>query len=126
MKMRSALGRVRGHGSAKAGADSWYIERLTALALVPLSVWFVAFMASGVGADYATLKEWMSMPGNMAMIMLLLIVALWHGALALSVVIEDYVHNKAIEIAGLIAVKFGALALGVFAVGAVLKIGLGS
>ncbi|OHC76391.1 MAG: succinate dehydrogenase, hydrophobic membrane anchor protein [Rhodospirillales bacterium RIFCSPLOWO2_12_FULL_58_28] len=126
MKMRSALGRVRGHGSARAGTEGWYTERLTALALVPLAVWFVAFMVSGVGADYATFRAWMAMPGNMAMTMLLLIVSLWHGALALSVVIEDYVHNKTIEIAGLIAVKFGALALGVFAVGVILKIGLGS
>lgn len=126
MKMRSALGRVRGHGSAKAGTETWYIERLTALALVPLTVWFVAFIVSGVGSDYHTLKEWMSIPGNMAMTLILLIVTLWHGSSALAVIIEDYVHNKTAEIASLIAVKFGSLLLGIFAIGSILKIGLGS
>ncbi len=125
MKMRSALGRVRGHGSAKSGTDSWYAERLTALALAPLSVMFVAFMVAGIGADYDALKAWMSSPGNMAMAIIFIAVTLRHGALALSVVIEDYVHNKVIEIASLIAVKFGSLILGVFAAGAILKIGLG-
>jgi len=86
---------------------------------------FVAFMVAGIGADYASLKAWMSMPGNMAMAIIFIVVTLRHGALALSVVIEDYVHNKVIEIASLIAVKFGSLILGVFAVGAILKIGLG-
>lgn len=126
MKMRSALGRVRGHGSAKSGTGRWSLERLTSLALAPMSLMFVAFMASGTGADYAALKAWMSLPGNMAMAIVFIMTVLLHGALGLIMIIEDYVHDKAIEIASITAVRFGAMMLCVFAIGAILKIGLGS
>ncbi len=126
MKMRSALGQVRGLGSAKTGTDHWYTERLTALALVPLTLWFVASLISGIGSDYQTLKAWMEVPGHMAMTALMIIVTYWHGALALGVVIEDYVHNKTAEIASLIAIKFGAFVWAVVALVAILKLGLGN
>lgn len=125
MSMRSSLGRARGLGSAKEGTGAWLTERLTAVALVPLSVWLVGVIVAGVGADLATLKTWMAVPGNMAMAILLVVATFWHMALALGVVIEDYVHYKPAEVASLIAVKFACIALAVFAVVAVLKIGLG-
>ena len=125
MTMRSPLGRVRGLGSAKEGSDHWFSEKLTALALVPLSVWFVAAVLGGIGADYATLKAWMSVPGNMTLMILLIVAFFWHASLALSTVIEDYVHYKPAHFGGLIAVKFVCLFLGVFSIVSVLKIGLG-
>ena len=125
MTMRSPLGRVRGLGSAKEGTDHWFFEKLTALALVPLSVWFVAAVLGGIGADYATLKAWMSVPGNMTMMILLIVAFFWHASLALGTVIEDYVHYKPAHLGGLIAVKFVCLFLGVFSIVSVLKIGLG-
>lgn len=126
MTMRSPLGRVRGLGSAKEGTDHWFFEKLTALALVPLSVWFVAAVLGGIGADYATLKAWMSEPGNMTMMILLIVACFWHASLALGTVIEDYVHYKPAHLGGLIAVKFVCLFLGVFSIVSALKIGLGS
>ena len=125
MTMRSPLGRVRGLGSAKEGTGHWFSEKLTALALVPLSVWFVAAVLGGIGADYATLKAWMSVPGNMTMMILLIVAVFWHASLALGTVIEDYVHYKPAHLGGLIAVKFVCLFLGVFSIVSVLKIGLG-
>ncbi len=125
MTMRSPLGRVRGLGSAKEGTDHWFTERLTALALVPLSLWFVAIVLGGVGADYTTLKAWMSVPGNMTLMILLIIAFFWHASLALGTVIEDYVHYKPANVGGLIAVKFCCIFLGVFAIVSVLKIGVG-
>ncbi len=125
MTMRSPLGRVRGLGSAKEGTGHWFSEKLTALALVPLSVWFVAAVLGGIGADYATLKAWMSVPGNMTMMILLIVAFFWHAYLALGTVIEDYVHYKPAHLGGLIAVKFVCLFLGVFSIVSVLKIGLG-
>jgi succinate dehydrogenase / fumarate reductase membrane anchor subunit len=125
MTMRSPLGRVRGLGSAKEGTDHWFTERLTALALVPLSLWFVAAVLGGVGADHATLKAWMSVPGNMTLMILLITAFFWHAALALGTVIEDYVHHKPAHMGGLIAVKFGCIFLGVFSIVSVLKIGMG-
>ena len=100
-------------------------EKLTALALVPLSVWFVAVVLGGIGADYATLKAWMSAPGNMTLMILLIVAFFWHASLALSTVIEDYVHYKPAHLGGLIAVKFVCLILGVFSIVSVFKIGLG-
>lgn len=125
MKMRSALGQVRGLGSAKTGTETWYIERLTSLALVPLSLWLVASLIFGIGSDYATLKAWMEVPGHMATIALAIVVAYWHGALALSVVVEDYIHNKTAEICCLIAIRFGAAVFAVVAIVSILKLGLG-
>ena len=125
MNMRSPLGRVRGLGSAKEGTGTWFAERLTALALILLSLWFVAVVIAGLDADYAAMKAWMARPGNLTLMVLLLGFAFWHMALALTVVIEDYVHNKPVEMAAIIAVKLGSLLLGVFSVVAVLKIGVG-
>ncbi len=125
MTMRTPLGRVRGLGSAKDGTSHWYTERLTALALVPLSLWFVVSILRGLGADYTALKAWMGVPGNMTLMILLIIAFFWHASLALGTVIEDYVHNKPAHMGGLIAVKFGCLFFGAFSIVAVLKLGLG-
>ena len=123
--MRSPLGRVRGLGSAKEGTGTWFAERLTALAMIPLSLWFVVVVISGLGTDYTVMKAWVARPGNLTLMVLLLGFAFWHMALGLIVVIEDYVHNKPVEMAAIIAVKLGSLLLGVFSVVAVLKIGVG-
>ena len=123
--MQSPLGRVRGLGSAKEGTGAWFAERLTALAMIPLSLWFVAVVIAGLDADYAAMKAWMARPGNLTLMVLLLGFAFWHLALGLIVILEDYVHNKPVEMAAIIAVKLGSLLLGVFSVVAVLKIGVG-
>ena len=125
MTMQSPLGRVRGLGSAKEGSGSWMAERLTALALIPLTLWFVAVLISGLDADYAAMRAWMAGPGNLTLMVLLLGIAFWHMALALTVILEDYVHNKPVEMACVIAVKLGSLLLGVFSIVAVIKIGVG-
>ncbi len=125
MNMQSPLGRVRGLGSAKEGTGAWFAERLTALAMIPLSLWFVAVVIAGLDADYAAMKAWMAWPGNLTLMVLLLGFAFWHMALGLTVILEDYVHNKPVEMAAIIAVKLGSLLLGVFSVVAVLKIGVG-
>ena len=125
MSMQSPLGRVRGLGSAKEGTGAWFAERLTALAMIPLSLWFVAVVIAGLDADYAAMQAWMAGPGNLTLMVLLLGFAFWHLALGLTVILEDYVHNKPVEMAAIIAVKLGSLLLGVFSVVAVLKIGVG-
>ena len=125
MTMQSPLGRVRGLGSGKEGTGAWFAERLTALALIPLTLWFVAAVIAGLDADYAAMQAWMARPGNLTLMVLLLGFAFWHLALGLCVIIEDYVHNKPVEMAAIIAVKLGSLLLGVFSVVAVLKIGVG-
>ena len=64
MSMRTPLAQVRGHGSAKAGAHHWWRQRLSAIALIPLFLWFVASLAAVATADYATAVAWIGSPWN--------------------------------------------------------------
>lgn len=122
MTLRSPLGRVRGLGSAKQGASHFWWQRLTAVALVPISLWFVVSVVSLAGADYGHFRAWLSWPGNTALMLLLLIALFRHAQLGVQVVIEDYVHDEGLKLIGLIAVKFAALFLGVFAAVALLRV----
>ncbi|MSO75929.1 MAG: succinate dehydrogenase, hydrophobic membrane anchor protein [Alphaproteobacteria bacterium] len=125
MSLRSPLARVRGLGSAKEGVQHWWMQRLTAVALVPLSLWFVAAIVCHAGAGHAQMRAWIAAP-TVAIPMLLLIVATFHHAqLGLQVVIEDYVHHEGVKVASLIAVKFLAVVLAAISVFAVLKLAFG-
>jgi succinate dehydrogenase / fumarate reductase membrane anchor subunit len=103
--LRSPLGHVRGLGAAKEGTAHWWAERMTALALVPLTFWFVASVAALAGADYQTMRDWVSSPIAAGLLILLILATFYHMALAVQVVIEDYVHYEPAKFAGLIAVK---------------------
>jgi len=125
MSLRTALARARGHGSAKQGVGHWWMQRLTAVALVPLLLWLVASLIAHVGADHETVVAWMRSP-VVAVGLLLLVGALFHhGQLGVQVVIEDYVHHEGLKIVSLVAVKFAALTLAVAAAFAVLSVALG-
>ena len=126
MSQRSPLGRVRGLGSARDGTAHWWAQRVTALALVPLTLWFVASIAANAGADHAAFAAWMGDP-LVAVAMLLLVLAGFHHAqLGLRVVIEDYVHAEWLKIASILAVKFASVALGIAAAFSILKLAFGS
>lgn len=87
--------RARGLGSARRGTGAWRMERLTAIALVPLTLWLVASLVALGGADRVRFVAWLGRPLNGFLTILLLIVAFRHTALGLQVVIEDYVHSAA-------------------------------
>lgn len=126
MEMRTALGRVRGLGSSKEGPAHWWAQRLTAIALVPLSIWFVISALRLIGADYAAFRIWAGGHGN-AVLMLLLTVAMFHHAyLGVQVVIEDYVHSEGLKIASLIAARFVAVLAAVSCIMAVLRLAFGA
>ncbi len=123
---RTTLARVRFLGSAKDGTAHWWMQRLTALALVPLVLWFVVSMVMLTGASHAAFVGWLARPVP-AVLMLLLVVATFHHAqLGLQVVIEDYVAQPALRLILLVLAKFAAIALGVAAAFAVIKIALGA
>lgn len=125
MSMESPLARVRGLGSAKEGVHHWWAQRLTALALIPLSLWFIYSLVAITGAEYAMVIGWMSQPLNAVLMLLFLFSLYYHASLGLQVVIEDYIDSEWQKIACLILVKFLIWLAGLSAVIAVLKIYLG-
>jgi succinate dehydrogenase / fumarate reductase membrane anchor subunit len=123
-RMRSPLGRAIGLGSAKEGVDHWWLQRLTAIALVPLTLWFVVAVIGLAGADLEAFIDWVSEPVSAVLLILLLIAAFYHSALGLQVVIEDYVENEAARLTLLIVMKLASVVLAALAVFAVLKLAL--
>ena len=119
--MRSPLARAIGLGSAKEGVREWWAERVSAVALVPLTLWFAASIIAHTGSDYATFIAWMRTPLAATLMVLLLIALFHHTALGLQVVIEDYVHSGA-KFAWVLAVRLGCFALATAGVVATLHI----
>ena len=123
---RTPLGRVRGLGSAKQGTEHFWAQRVTAIALVPLALWFVASLAAYTGADHATAKAWLAEPFSAVVMILLVVAGFHHAQLGLQVVIEDYVSTEWVKVFSIIVVKLAAVALAVAAIFSVLKIAFGS
>ena len=89
----SPLNRTRELGSAKQGVEHWWVQRLTAIALVPLMLWLLVALIGDVGRSYTTVVSWLRAPLTNILMVLLLIALFYHTALGLQVVIEDYVHS---------------------------------
>jgi succinate dehydrogenase / fumarate reductase membrane anchor subunit len=102
---RSDMARARGLGSAKEGVQHWWVQRLTAVALVPLSLWFVVSVVVLAGATRAELVGWLSSPFSAGLLLLCLIATFWHAVLGIQVVIEDYVHHEGRKLALLLLAK---------------------
>ena len=122
---RSPLARAIGLGSAKRGSRQWLAERVTAVALVPLTLWFVASMIAHVGSDYTVFIAWLRTPFVTGGMILLLIALFRHAALGLQVMIEDYVHSTA-RFAAVIAIQLCCNGLAVVGIIATLRIAFGS
>ena len=122
--LRTPLSKVKGLGSAKDGTDHFWVQRLTAIALVPLCLWFCFSLASLPSMDYFEFSQWLSSPFRAVMMILVILVAFYHAALGLQVVIEDYVGNTAVRTGGIIAVKMLCAFLAVTGVFSILKIAL--
>lgn len=125
MSLQTPLGRARGLGSAKEGVSHWWAQRVTAIALVPLTLWFVVALLSVAGADYETVVAWIARPFNAVLLIALLISMFYHAILGLQVIIEDYVHHEGTKVASLLVMKFLLVLLGGSAVLAVLRIAVG-
>ncbi len=126
MSMRTPLAQVRGLGSAKAGAHHWWAQRLSAIALIPLFLWFVASLASIATADYATAVAWMGSPLNSALLVLLIGATFYHAQLGMQVVFEDYISTHWLQVTSIVLVRFLAILLAVVSIIAVLRIAWGS
>jgi succinate dehydrogenase / fumarate reductase membrane anchor subunit len=124
--MRSPLGRAIGLGSAKEGVEHWWAQRITAIALVPLSLWFVSAVIGLVGADLETVQNWVSQPLAAILLVLLLIAMFYHLALGIQVVIEDYVHTELARLGLVVVVRLLSFGFAVAGIFAVLSIAFGS
>jgi succinate dehydrogenase / fumarate reductase membrane anchor subunit len=100
-------------GSAKSGTEHWWRQRLTAIALIPLLIFFVGLLPQMAGASYADLQALMSLPITAIVMVLIVGVGLWHMKLGLQVVIEDYVHNEGLKMAFLIVLTLATVLLAV-------------
>jgi succinate dehydrogenase / fumarate reductase membrane anchor subunit len=123
--LRTPLARARGLGSARDGLHHWWAQRLTAIALIPLVVWFAISLVMLSGADYDVARAWIGSPLVMVLLILTISIGLHHGQLGIQVVIEDYVHGDGWKLALIVAVRFIAVVFGLAAVVAILRIGLG-
>lgn len=122
---RSQRRQAEGLGSAGTGVSHWWMQRATAVALVPLTLWFTSSLFATVRGGYGAVIAWLESP-LAAVLMVLLFVALFqHAALGLQVVIEDYVHSTRARVAAVLAVKLGCYALAVAGVIAALRIAVG-
>lgn len=123
---RTPMSRVLGHGSAKEGVGHWWGQRLTAVALVPLTLLAVPTLGGAIGAGHAAVLETYANPWNAIVLTLLVVVTFRHLQLGLQVVIEDYVHDKAWR-TGLLMANIGFCAvMGLAGVFGVAKIALGA
>ncbi len=118
---RSPLSSARGLGSAKEGVAAWWLERVTAIALIPLSLWLVASLIALAGSDHFAFTAWLRAPLNTGLMVLLLVALFSHLALGLRVVLEDYLHSWA-KIPAILAVRFACFALAVCGILATLRI----
>ena len=122
--MRSQLGRARGLGSAKSGLHHWIAQRLTAIALVPLTLWFVFSVIGLQGATHADAMLWMQSPIHLVLMLALIGATFHHMQLGLQTVIEDYIHADSARMAALMAMRGATILLALIAAVSALKMGL--
>lgn len=110
-QMRSPLGRVLGLGSAKEGVEHWWMQRLTAIAMAPLAIWFTICALGLIGADRAAMVAWMHSPMSPVFAILLIVAVIYHLSLGLQVVIEDYVHSEGWKLGLIIVMRLWCVVL---------------
>ena len=125
MSLRSPLARAVARGSAKAGVHHWWVQRLTAAALVPLAVWFVVSILALPSLDYVTVTAWMGQGSTAVLLILFVLTATWHSQLGVRVVVEDYVHGAGMKAVTLAVVAYAHVLIAAASVFAILKVALG-
>jgi succinate dehydrogenase / fumarate reductase membrane anchor subunit len=124
-KLRTPLKRARGLGSAKDGTHHFIIQRITAIALIFLSLYVIGLVISLIGGDYATVHAAIAKPWNAVLVVAFLIATFWHAQLGMQVIIEDYVHTPWLAITSQLAVIFFCVLAALASVLAVIRIALG-
>ena len=126
MSLRSPLGRVLGLGSARRGSSHWYAQRVSAVAVALLGVWFLLSLLALGDVRYDAVVGWLGSPLGMTLAALLVAALAWHATLGLQVVFEDYIGDKGTRLVAIVAMKAALLVAGAAGVLAVLRIGFGA
>jgi succinate dehydrogenase / fumarate reductase membrane anchor subunit len=120
------MGRVLGLGSAKAGTAHWWAQRMTAVALIPLTLWFALSLLGLRALDYGTVRAWLSIPLSSLLAVLLVAVSAYHSYLGTTVVVEDYVHSAGTKLGSLVLLRFLYVIAAGAGIMAILHVGFGS
>jgi succinate dehydrogenase / fumarate reductase membrane anchor subunit len=123
VRLQSSLARVRGMGSAKGGTHHWWMQRVTSIALLPLTIWFVFAVAGHTGSTHAEMVTWMARPLNAVLLLSFVLISFHHAAAGMQVIIEDYVRGE-MRMFLILAVKAGCWILALAAALAVLRIAI--
>ena len=126
MSLRSPLGRVLGTGSAKDGTGHWWAQRVTAVALIPLTLWFFFSLLLLPALDYETVRVWLAQPFSSLLAVLSIAVLTYHSYLGTTVIVEDYVHSGSGRVVSLLLLRFLYVLIGGASIWAVLRVALGS
>jgi len=122
MNYKTTLEIVRGLGSASHVSQHWLAQRITAIALLPLTLWLSVAVVLLPTADYEAVTSWIASPGNAFLLAGFLIASVYHAMLGLQVVIEDYIHAERIKAAGIMACKLLLSFLGLAGLIAIIRI----
>ncbi|HHK74276.1 MAG TPA: succinate dehydrogenase, hydrophobic membrane anchor protein [Rhizobiales bacterium] len=123
--MRTPLKQARGLGSARGGAEHFWRQRITALANVPLTLFFLYTLVRLAGADHAAVVAYFKFPISALLILLFVISSAWHMMLGLQVIIEDYIHHEGLKIAALVGNILFTGFFGLICIYAIVKLSLG-
>lgn len=123
--LSSPLAKARGLGSAKTGTHHFWMQRVTAVALIPLTVWFVICAIGLKGADIWEFELFLAAPVNTALMILFVVMLAYHGQQGIQVVVEDYVSSKGAKLVLLLLNTFLAAVLAVLGTVSVLRVAFG-
>ncbi len=125
MNLQSPIAKVRGLGSAKQGTHHWWYQRLTAVALVPLTLWVMSSIINATSMGYTDVQNWLTSPLNAALFLAFISALFFHAQLGMQVVIEDYIESEWQKIGCIMLVKFLAVIAGLASALAIIKVFIG-
>jgi len=123
--MKTPLAKVHGLGSAKDGTHHWWVQRLTALANIPLVIFMVVSFVGNAGKGHAEWVAWLKQPLVSVLVILFVANFVYHMRLGLQVVVEDYVHDKGTKVATMVLITFACVLIAALSIFSVLRIAFG-